>query len=46
MLRGGVVLALTFLSLVVIPLALVPGLGALLLAGRGKDSNAAPPVSG
>ena len=45
-LRGGVVLALTFLSLVVVPLALVPGLGALLLAGRGKGSNAAPPVSG
>jgi hypothetical protein len=31
MLRGGIVLALTFLTLVMIPLALVPGLGALVL---------------
>ena len=38
-LRGGVVLALTFLSLVVIPLTLVPGFGALLLAGRTKPAN-------
>jgi hypothetical protein len=30
-LRGGIVLALTFLTLVMIPLALVPGLGALVL---------------
>jgi hypothetical protein len=37
-LRGGIVLALTFLSLVMIPLTLVPGLGALLLAGRGKTT--------
>ncbi|MCE2862816.1 MAG: hypothetical protein LW690_10215 [Opitutaceae bacterium] len=38
-LRGGVVLALTFLSLVMIPLTLVPGLGALLLAGRRKPGT-------
>lgn len=38
-LRGGVVLALTFLSLVMIPLTLVPGFGALLLAGRTKPAN-------
>ncbi|MFM1747821.1 MAG: hypothetical protein RLZZ188_1487 [Verrucomicrobiota bacterium] len=39
-LRGGIVLALTFLTLVTIPLVLVPGLGALLLAGRGRTAHA------
>lgn len=45
-LRGGVVLALTFLSLVMIPLTLVPGLGALLLAGRGTPKSTLPPTAG
>lgn len=44
-LRGGVVLALTFLSLVMIPLTLVPGLGALLLAGRGTPKSTLPPTA-
>lgn len=35
-LRGGVVLALTFLTVVLIPLTLVPGLGALVLAAGGR----------
>jgi hypothetical protein len=42
-LRGGIALALTFLTLVVIPLVLVPGLGALLLAARGKKEG--PPTA-
>jgi hypothetical protein len=40
LLRGGIVLALTFLTVVMIPLVLVPGLGALLLAGRGGTTRA------
>lgn len=39
--RGGVVLALTFLTIVMIPLTLVPGLGALVLA-RGRPADQPP----
>ena len=45
-LRGGVVLALTFLSVVIIPLTLLPGLGALVLAGRGKKTVVSPLTAG
>jgi hypothetical protein len=31
---------------VMIPLILVPGLGALLLAGRGKTTVMSPPAAG
>jgi hypothetical protein len=44
-LRGGIVLAITFLTIVMIPLTLIPGLGALLLArfgGRAGEAPAAP----
>ena len=41
--RGGVVLALTFLLVITLPLVLIPGLGALILAlARGKRPNATP----
>jgi hypothetical protein len=36
--RGGIVLALTFLTVVMIPLTLIPGLGALVLAAGGRRS--------
>ena len=41
-LRGGVVLALTYLTLVMIPVTLIPGFGALLLAGLGRAAPARP----
>lgn len=37
-LRGGVVLALTYLTVVLLPLTLVAGLGAFVLAGFGRKS--------
>ena len=36
---GGVVLALTFLSVVMIPLTLLPGLGALVLGGAAVAAS-------
>jgi len=42
-LRGGIVLALTYLTIVMIPLTLIPGFGALLLARFGGVAPV-PPV--
>jgi hypothetical protein len=41
-LRGAIVLALTYLTIVMIPLTLIPGFGALVLASFGKNPAADP----
>ena len=41
-LRGGIVLAITFLTIVMIPLTLIPGLGAFLLARFGRNAVPEP----
>ena len=44
-LRGGIVLAITYLTVVLLPLSLLAGLGALVLAqfGRGAANRGEPP---
>ncbi len=44
--RGGIVLALTYLTIVLLPVTLLAGLGALILAGRGSRTAGAGAAPG
>lgn len=41
-LRGGVVLAITYLTIVLLPLTLLAGLGAFVLSGFGRSASDTP----